>query len=66
MLGWAKAPEKSARYGTTVHEVHQGYMERALTLASRGRGRTSPNPMVGAVLVCNHTIIGEGFHAALG
>ena len=47
-------------------EVHQGYMERALALASRGRGRTSPNPMVGAVLVRDHAIIGEGFHAALG
>jgi len=47
-------------------EVHHRYMERALALASRGRGRTSPNPMVGAVLVRNHTIIGEGFHAARG
>jgi len=46
--------------------LHHRYMERALALASRGRGRTSPNPMVGAVLVRNHTIIGEGFHAALG
>src|SRR3972149_8800148 len=47
-------------------EVHQRYMERALALASRGRGRTSPNPMVGSVLVRNHMIIGEGVHAALG
>lgn len=46
-------------------------MERALRLAERGRGRTSPNPMVGAVLVrdgANGTpdIVGEGFHPRAG
>jgi len=43
------------------------YMERALELARRGAGRTSPNPMVGAVLVRGEDIIvGEGFHARPG
>jgi diaminohydroxyphosphoribosylaminopyrimidine deaminase/5-amino-6-(5-phosphoribosylamino)uracil reductase len=42
------------------------YMERALSLAVRGRGRTSPNPMVGAVLTRDGTIIGEGYHAVAG
>jgi len=38
------------------------YMERALALARRGRGLTSPNPMVGAVLVKDGVVVGEGFH----
>jgi len=42
------------------------YMERALALASQGRGRTSPNPMVGCVVVRNDEIIGEGFHEKSG
>lgn len=41
-------------------------MRRALELAARGRGQTSPNPMVGAVLVKNDQIIGEGWHRAAG
>ena len=42
------------------------YMERAISLAERGRGWTNPNPMVGAVIVKNGTIIGEGYHAVCG
>ncbi len=42
------------------------YMERALELASRGRGRTSPNPMVGAVLVKGGRVIAEGYHKKAG
>ncbi len=38
------------------------YMRRALELARRGWGATSPNPMVGAVLVKNGAVIGEGWH----
>lgn len=41
-------------------------MLRALDLAQIGKGRVSPNPMVGAVLVHQGRIIGEGFHAAYG
>lgn len=41
-------------------------MERALHLAEKGRGRVSPNPMVGAVLVKEGRIIGEGYHACYG
>jgi len=44
----------------------QDMMERALQLAERGRGRTSPNPMVGAVLVNDGEIVGEGFHPRAG
>ena len=43
------------------------YMNRALFLAARGRGRTSPNPMVGAVLVSPEgVVVGQGFHAHAG
>lgn len=41
-------------------------MERALALARRAMGQTSPNPMVGAVVVRNRRIIGEGYHHRAG
>ncbi|MGN0193726.1 MAG: bifunctional diaminohydroxyphosphoribosylaminopyrimidine deaminase/5-amino-6-(5-phosphoribosylamino)uracil reductase RibD [Pseudoramibacter sp.] len=41
-------------------------MQRALDLAKRGEGRTSPNPMVGCVVVKDGRIISEGFHEHLG
>lgn len=44
----------------------QAYMKRALKLAERGRGRTSPNPVVGAVIVKDGKIIGEGWHRKCG
>lgn len=46
--------------------MDRDFMERALRLAERGRGRTSPNPMVGAVLVKDGQIVGEGFHPQAG
>jgi len=42
------------------------FMRLALRLARRGCGRTSPNPMVGAVLVKNGKIIGRGWHRRAG
>jgi diaminohydroxyphosphoribosylaminopyrimidine deaminase/5-amino-6-(5-phosphoribosylamino)uracil reductase len=39
-----------------------GYLREALELASKGRGQTSPNPMVGAVLVRDGEVVGRGFH----
>jgi diaminohydroxyphosphoribosylaminopyrimidine deaminase/5-amino-6-(5-phosphoribosylamino)uracil reductase len=44
----------------------QAHLRRALELAERGRGRVSPNPLVGAVVVRDDEVIGEGFHAELG
>ena len=41
-------------------------MRRALELAEGGRGRVSPNPLVGALLVRDDRVIGEGFHGELG
>ncbi len=42
------------------------YMQRALALATKGRGLTWPNPMVGAVLVKSGKIIAEGYHQKAG
>ncbi len=42
------------------------FMRRALALAERARGLTSPNPMVGAVVVREGQVVGEGFHEAAG
>jgi len=41
-------------------------MRRALELAALGRGRVEPNPMVGAVIVKEGRVLGEGFHAVFG
>ncbi|MDL2269272.1 bifunctional diaminohydroxyphosphoribosylaminopyrimidine deaminase/5-amino-6-(5-phosphoribosylamino)uracil reductase RibD [Desulfosarcina sp. OttesenSCG-928-G17] len=42
------------------------YMKTALELAEKGRGRTSPNPMVGAVVVKDGRIVGKGYHPKAG
>lgn len=42
------------------------FMERCLQLARCGEGSVSPNPMVGAVVVCDGKIIGEGYHRMYG
>lgn len=41
-------------------------MNRAIDLALKGAGKTSPNPMVGAVVVKGDAVVGEGFHARAG
>ena len=50
-----KAPERDAHH-----------LQRAIELAGEARGHTSPNPLVGAVIVKDGRTIGEGFHAAAG
>jgi len=42
------------------------YMQRALVLAMRAKGMTSPNPMVGSIVVKGHKIIAEGWHRYCG
>ncbi|GAB3930526.1 bifunctional diaminohydroxyphosphoribosylaminopyrimidine deaminase/5-amino-6-(5-phosphoribosylamino)uracil reductase RibD [Mucilaginibacter myungsuensis] len=46
--------------------AHHKYLQRCLDLAKLGAGYVSPNPMVGAVIVCDDTIIGEGYHQRYG
>ncbi len=45
---------------------HEHFMRMALKLAKKGQGYTSPNPMVGAVIVKNGQIVGRGYHRAVG
>ena len=47
-------------------ELDRFHMKKAIRLASRGAGNTSPNPLVGAVVVKNGAIVGKGFHEVLG
>nr|MDQ2895572.1 bifunctional diaminohydroxyphosphoribosylaminopyrimidine deaminase/5-amino-6-(5-phosphoribosylamino)uracil reductase RibD [Actinomycetota bacterium] len=49
--------------GSDIDSLH---LARAIELAAGGRGQVSPNPMVGAVLADGETVIGEGFHRAVG
>lgn len=44
----------------------EAYMRRAIELATLAVGKTNPNPMVGAVIVKNDKIIGEGYHQYIG
>ena len=50
----------------TLLSKHQKYMLKALCLALNGRGLTSPNPLVGCVIVKDNKIIGEGWHHKYG
>ncbi len=47
-------------------DMDRDYMELALSLAERGRGATSPNPMVGAVVVRDGAVVGRGWHERAG
>ncbi len=47
-------------------ETERRMMKRVLALASMGRGCTSPNPMVGAVVAKGNKVIGQGFHRRAG
>jgi len=44
----------------------EDFMKQALRLARRGMGKTSPNPMVGAVIVKDNRVIGKGYHHHFG
>jgi|MudIll2142460700_1097286.scaffolds.fasta_scaffold22357_3 diaminohydroxyphosphoribosylaminopyrimidine deaminase/5-amino-6-(5-phosphoribosylamino)uracil reductase len=57
---------QSCEHISQPSDADRTYMRRALDLAARARGRTSPNPMVGAVLVNEGGVVGEGFHAFAG
>ena len=47
-------------------DIHETYMQRCIELALMGEGNVAPNPMVGAVLVYDNRIIGEGYHQQYG
>ena len=53
--------------GNKVREIDdEKYMRRCIELARNGLCNTAPNPMVGAVIVCDGRIIGEGYHVRCG
>lgn len=47
-------------------KIHEFYILRCIQIAQNGLGSTAPNPMVGAVVVHNHKIIGEGYTSPYG
>jgi diaminohydroxyphosphoribosylaminopyrimidine deaminase / 5-amino-6-(5-phosphoribosylamino)uracil reductase len=51
---------------TTLETQDAEYMRACLTLAAKGRGLVSPNPMVGAVIVRDGRVLGTGFHRQFG
>ncbi|MFO7576440.1 MAG: bifunctional diaminohydroxyphosphoribosylaminopyrimidine deaminase/5-amino-6-(5-phosphoribosylamino)uracil reductase RibD [Pelovirga sp.] len=51
---------------TSVATGQTIFMQRAIAMAQQGMGRTAPNPAVGAVVVRDGQIVGEGFHPAAG
>jgi diaminohydroxyphosphoribosylaminopyrimidine deaminase/5-amino-6-(5-phosphoribosylamino)uracil reductase len=51
---------------TIVEQQDERFMRRALRLARRGAGRVSPNPLVGALIVRDGRIVGEGWHRHCG
>ena len=51
---------------TSIQPVDELYMYRCMQLARNAGGSTSPNPMVGAVIVCDNRVIGEGYHIRAG
>jgi diaminohydroxyphosphoribosylaminopyrimidine deaminase / 5-amino-6-(5-phosphoribosylamino)uracil reductase len=54
------------RHVTTLLQTDHAPLARAIELAEQGRGRTSPNPLVGAVVTRDGRTLGEGWHAAYG
>ncbi|MGZ8920204.1 MAG: bifunctional diaminohydroxyphosphoribosylaminopyrimidine deaminase/5-amino-6-(5-phosphoribosylamino)uracil reductase RibD, partial [Limisphaerales bacterium] len=54
------------RAGERFSPADEEYMRRALHLARKGYGGTSPNPMVGAIIVRNGEVLGEGWHKRAG
>ena len=51
---------------TTISDSDRMYMQRCIQLALCGEMGAAPNPMVGALLVCDGLIVGEGFHVRCG
>ncbi len=60
------SPDSPAAPTAGIVSSHIIFMDRAIELATRGDALASPNPMVGAVVVRDHRIVGEGFHTFEG
>lgn len=62
----AARPADSATWSEQETATHRAFMDQALALARKASGRTSPNPVVGAVLVRDGVVVGEGYHRKAG
>ena len=60
----SRVPRAPPRERSSVSD--EAYIERAIELAERGRGLVSPNPMVGALIVSEGRVVGEGWHEGPG
>jgi diaminohydroxyphosphoribosylaminopyrimidine deaminase / 5-amino-6-(5-phosphoribosylamino)uracil reductase len=58
--------DSSINMAAALTTADREHLRRALELAELGRGKVSPNPLVGAVVVRDGEVIGEGYHAELG
>ena len=65
-MGRSARPLEPEHGAPAVSGSDARFMRRALALAERGWGQTAPNPMVGAVVVRDGAIVGEGFHVRFG
>lgn len=63
-LKWRKGYFMHQASSTNSNDKH--FMTRALELAAEAQGRTSPNPLVGCVIVRDNKVVGEGFHQKAG
>ena len=59
-------PSYAPKGVTTLLQTDHAPLARAIELAALGSGRTSPNPLVGAVIVREGAVLGEGYHAVYG
>jgi len=67
MMNSSRSTRPASSSGVRLRERQEArFMDEALALAAKGRGYTSPNPMVGAVVVKNGTVIGRGYHRQAG
>jgi len=65
-LFFLRAPQRGAPTDTIEFDMHYPYIQRCLELAENGRGKVSPNPLVGCVIVKGGAVITEGWHEAFG
>ena len=62
----AEGAKASKNYELWTMNYELKYMQRCIQLAQNGEAGAAPNPMVGAVVVCDGHIIGEGYHRRCG
>ena len=59
-------PVNSTNPTTPMNSIDERFMRMALDLARKGEGETNPNPLVGAIVVRNGEVVGQGYHHSFG